>query len=216
MIEILFENSDIIAVNKPEGIASNPGEGKKGLPFLVASTSRGKLYIVHRLDKEASGVILLAKNREAHRYLNDQFSQRTVQKTYLALTLGIIQESSGAIDKPIRQFGSGRMGIDTKKGKPSFTEFEVTERFKDFTLVKAHPVTGRRHQIRVHLHSIGHPLVGDLLYGDKAVQRQFPRLMLHAQEISFHLRTGENIKIRAAIPESFQAVINRLRYLKKL
>jgi len=216
MIEILFENNDIIAVNKPEGITSNLTREVEGLPSLLATAFSGKLYLVHRLDKEASGIILLAKNPAAHRYLNDQFSQRTIQKTYLALVHGVIQDKSGVIDKPIRQFGSGRMGIDPKGGKLSITEFEVEERLKDFTLVKAHPITGRRHQIRVHFYSIGHPVVGDLRYGDRAVQKAFPRLMLHGQEISFQLPTGESMTIRAPIPESFKVVVDSLPEPKKL
>lgn len=152
MIPILFENADILAVNKPESLASIPedGKGKDCLLSLLSTMFQERLYVVHRLDKEVSGVILLARNVAAHKYLNDQFSHGSVRKTYVALTHGIIEEASGLIDKPLRQFGSGRMGVDLERGKPSITEFYVTERLEAYTLVEAHPLTGRRHQIRVH------------------------------------------------------------------
>jgi len=209
MIPILFENADILAVNKPEGLASIPegGKDKDCLLSLLSTRFQERLYVVHRLDKEVSGVILLARNTAAHKYLNDQFSHGSVSKTYVALTHGIIEEASGLIDKPLRQFGSGRMGVDLERGKPSTTEFHVTERLEAYTLVEAHPLTGRRHQIRVHFYSIGHPIVGDLRYGDKTVQCTFPRLMLHAQKITCRLPSGEEVTIEAMIPESFKAVI---------
>ncbi len=213
MIQILFENEDVLAVNKPEGLASVP-EGTKGkecLLSLLASAFPGELYVVHRLDKEVSGVILFAKNAAAHRYLNDQFSNRDIRKTYVALTHGVIRETGGIINKPLRQFGSGRVGVDLQRGRSCITEFQVAERFGAYTLVKAYPCTGRRHQIRVHLYSIGHPIVGDLRYGDKKVQCMFPRLMLHAQRIAFPLPTGKKVTIEAPIPESFQTVIESVR-----
>jgi RluA family pseudouridine synthase len=213
MIPILFENNDILAVNKPEGLASIPGHprGEKCLLSSLSSLFPEKLYVVHRLDKEVSGVILFAKNAVAHQYLNEQFSHREVQKTYLALVHGIIHDNSGLITKPLRQFGSGRMGVDLQQGKASLTQFRVIERFGGYTLVKAYPLTGRRHQIRVHLYSIGHAIVGDLRYGDKGVQNQFPRLMLHAQEITCPLPSGKKVTIEAPLPASFKLVIERIR-----
>ncbi len=170
----------------------------------------GKLYVVHRLDKDVSGVILFAKNAAAHKYLNDQFSHQNIRKTYVALTHGVIKETNGTIDKPLRQFGSGRMGVDLYRGKPCITQFCVADRFEGYTLVRAHPLTGRRHQIRVHFYSIGHPIVGDLRYGDKLVQRTFPRLMLHAQEIAFRLPSGEKVAIEAPISETFESAMEMI------
>jgi tRNA pseudouridine32 synthase/23S rRNA pseudouridine746 synthase len=213
MIPVLFENDDLLAVNKPEGLASIP-EGVKDrdcLLSLLESAGTGRLYIVHRLDKEASGVILFARNAATHKHLNEQFRQRTVSKTYVALVHGVIAENSGIIDQPIREFGSGRMGVDRQRGKPCRTEFQVSERLAAYTLVQAHPLTGRRHQLRVHFYSLGHPIVGDRRYGDKAMQRAFPRLMLHAQEITFPLPTGEKVTVQAPIPESFWAVVAMVR-----
>ncbi|MCS7219873.1 MAG: RNA pseudouridine synthase [Anaerolineae bacterium] len=212
MLSTLFVNEDVIAVNKPEGLASIPEPRVKDcLLSLLSAAFPEKLYVVHRLDKEASGVILLARNARAHRFLSEQFSSRSVQKTYVALTHGIIAASTGIIDKPLREFGSGRMGVDFQRGKPSLTEFRVLERLAAYTLVELHPRTGRRHQLRAHCYSIGHPIVGDLRYGDRALQRQFPRLMLHSWKITFILSSGEEVTVKAPIPQSFQAVIEAAR-----
>lgn len=209
VIQILFENEDVLAVHKPEGLASIP-EGKPGrdcLLSLLAALFPDKLYVVHRLDKDVSGVILFAKNAVAHKCLNEQFNQRRVNKTYIALTHGGIDMDGGRIDKPLRRFGSGRMGVDLERGKPCVTEFRVEERLGAYTLVRVHPITGRRHQIRVHLYSIGHPIVGDRLYGEKGLQSRFPRLMLHAQRVAFRLPTGEEVSVEADPPPSFRKVV---------
>jgi RluA family pseudouridine synthase len=210
-VRILFENGGILAVDKPEGVVSLAEGGKGGLPELLRDVYPAKLYPVHRLDREASGVIVFAKDPGMHRHLNGEFDRRSVRKTYLALTHGVMESNRGIVNKPIREFGSGRMGVDVKLGKPSSTEFKVYERLKAYTLVRAYPLTGRRHQIRVHLYSLGHPIVGDLKYGDRAAQEKFPRLMLHATEIEFDLPSGERLKIEAPAPESFTKVLEELR-----
>ncbi len=210
---ILFQNDDFIAVDKPDGLAAIP-ESDPNRPCLLKQLEEHlgqKLYIVHRLDKEVSGVILFARHAEAHKHLNDQFSQRHVNKTYLALVHGDLQPRYGVIDQPIRQFGSGRMGIDPKRGKPSRTEFKVLERLGNATLVEAKPITGRRHQLRVHFYSLGHPLVGDRRYGDKALQSRYPRLMLHARQIEIQLLHGEKMVITAPLPTAFRAVIEKIK-----
>lgn len=207
---ILFENDDLLAVDKPEGVISIPTAGEGGLPELVRGVYAGRLYPVHRLDREASGVIVFAKDAGMHRHLNGEFDRRTVRKTYLALVHGVIDANRGTINKPIREFGSGRMGVDAARGKASSTEFKVERRLRRYTLVKLHPLTGRRHQIRVHLYSLGHPIVGDRNYGDREAQTAFPRLMLHALEIEFALPSGERLKIAAPVPESFAAVLKTL------
>jgi len=212
MIPILFEDDHIIAVSKPEGLAAIP-ERNPQRESLVASLSaqlQRRLFVVHRIDKEVSGVILFAKNASAHRWLNEQFSERTVRKTYLALIHGAIKEAAGTIEKPLRQFGSGRIGVDTAQGKSSSTTFEVVKRFASHTLVNANPHTGRRHQIRVHLYSIGHPVVGDLRYGDREMQSVFPRLMLHALSIELRLPSGRGLAVQAPVPASFSAVLRAI------
>ena len=213
---VLFEEDDILAVHKPEGLASIPERDRKKENLLaqLSSVYSSKLYVVHRLDKDVSGVILFAKHADAHKALNEQFSHRTVKKTYLAVVHGVIQEEHGTIDVPIRQFGSGRMGVDVKRGKHSLTEYSVAKRFTHYTLLHVHPVTGRRHQIRVHLYNIGHPIVGDVRYGDKQRQQRYPRLMLHASCIVFTLRSGQEMTVNVPPPQSFDTALRMLE--KKL
>lgn len=209
---VLFENGDVVAVDKPEGLASIP-EGGPSQPSLLeqlASAYETRLYVVHRLDKEVSGVILFAKNPEAHRLLNQQFEQRLVQKRYLALVHGDVAGPTLRIDLPLREFGSGRMGVDRRRGKHAITTAEVRQRFSGYTLLEVSPLTGRRHQIRVHLYSAGHPVVGDRRYGEPALQQGFPRLMLHALALTVALPTVGTLTIAAPVPPSFQAVLDAL------
>jgi tRNA pseudouridine32 synthase / 23S rRNA pseudouridine746 synthase len=212
-IPVLFENDDIIAVDKPEKLASIPERNRENVSLLriLSETRERKLYTVHRLDKQVSGVILFAKTPAAHRQLNLLFEHRQVHKTYMALVHGEITGQRGVIDKPLRCFGSGRMGEDIERGKPCLTEFCVLERMPGYTLVQVHPVTGRKHQIRAHFFGISHPVVGDTLYGDKSIQKTFPRLMLHSLEIEFIEATAKKNIITSKIPSSFSSVINRIR-----
>jgi tRNA pseudouridine32 synthase/23S rRNA pseudouridine746 synthase len=211
---VLYEDADVLAVDKPEGIVSVSEAGKGGLPELLKPVFPGKLFPVHRLDREVSGVILFAKNAAAHRHLNMEFDRRAVRKTYLALVHGLPARERGTIDSPIREFGSGRMGVDPERGKPSSTEFERVEKLEGTTLLKAFPATGRRHQIRVHLFSIGHPVVGDLRYGDRSVQGRFPRLMLHALAVEFRSPGGKDLRIEAPVPATFSSVLESARRLE--
>lgn len=218
MILTLFEDADVLVVNKPEGLASIPerNTSQESLLSQLSADRSTKLYVVHRLDKEVSGVILFAKNAATHKFLNEQFSRHTVRKMYRAVVHGVIAQESGTIDEPLRQFGSGRMGVDSKRGKESVTTFHVGKRFDAHTLVEVHPVTGRRHQIRVHLYSLGHAIVGDLLYGESAVQRHFPRLMLHAQRVEFRLPSGNEIMVETPVPESFMRVLKIIRVVSPI
>ena len=213
-IRVLFEDADYLAVDKPVGVVSVAGPGKGGLPELLRDVFPGKLFPVHRLDRGASGVIVLAKNAAAHRHLNGEFDRRDVRKTYLALIDGVVAANRGRINAPLREYGSGRMGVDTKRGKPSSTDWKVAERLDGATLVRVKPATGRRHQIRVHLYHIGHPILGDLRYGDRARQERFPRLMLHALEVEFALPSGERVAIEAPVPPAFEEVLAGLRTRK--
>ena len=211
--EILFEDGNIIAVNKPAGLASIAESDieKDSLHSLLQENLKQKLFVVHRLDKEVSGVILYAKNAATHKLLNKQFNERTVRKYYLALVHGIVKDGEGVIKKAIREFGSGRMGIDERKGKRSETKYRVLEKYKNYTLVELNPSTGRRHQLRVHLYSIGHPIVGDLRYGDKNIQQNFARIMLHAKSIEFSLTGNKKVEAVAALPDSFNDIINEIK-----
>ena len=212
MLPLLYEDDDILAVTKPEGLATIPERRPTGdsLVERLAEQLAIRLYVVHRLDKEVSGVVLLAKHAAAHRWLNDQFSARAVEKTYIALAHGRVGPDRGVIDLPLRQFGSGRMGIDHRRGKPSISRFAVMRRTAAFTLLEIAPVTGRRHQIRVHLYASGHPIVGDRRYGDVARQRPFARLMLHARQVTCRLPGGGTVCIDAPPPPSYATLQARL------
>jgi tRNA pseudouridine32 synthase/23S rRNA pseudouridine746 synthase len=214
-LRVLFETDDYIAVDKPEGVVSVSEAGKGGLPELLKGHFAGKLYPVHRLDRGASGVIVFAKNAAAHRHLNGEFDRREVRKTYLALVDGAVAANHGQINAPLREFGSGRMGVDPKRGKPSSTEWKLAKRLDGATLLRVHPATGRRHQIRVHLYHIGHPILGDLRYGERARQERIPRLMLHALEIDFALPSGERVTVEAPVPASFEEVLAGFRAKKE-
>ena len=210
-IKVLFEDGDYLAVDKPEGVVSVAAAGQPGLPELLAEVVPGRLFAVHRLDRAASGVIVFARSAAAHRHLNGCFDRREVRKTYLAAVDGTMAVSRGQINAPLREFGSGRMGVDAKRGKPSSTAWKIAERLDGATLLRVEPSTGRRHQIRVHLYHVGHPILGDLRYGDRARQERFPRLMLHALAIDFALPSGERVAIEAPIPPSFDSVLKLVR-----
>ncbi|MEI6210735.1 MAG: RluA family pseudouridine synthase [bacterium] len=211
-IEFLYRDADVVAVNKPERVAAVPefASDYGCLSELVSAEVGHKVMPVHRLDKDVSGVILYACHAASHRFLNTVFEERRARKTYRALVHGTMVAASGEIDQPIREFGSGRMGV-SEAGKPSITGFRVEDRFSAFTLVEAEPRTGRRHQIRVHLYHIGHSIVGDLRYGDRAVQRGFARLMLHASGIELPLPSGQRLVLRDCPSATFAAELARLR-----
>jgi RluA family pseudouridine synthase len=212
-IPLLLETDDILAVDKPEGIATIPerDSGRDCVARILETTRGEKLFVVHRLDKEVSGVLLFARNAQTHAWLNEQFSSRRVRKTYLALVEGSISGGEVSVDRALRLFGSGRMGVDAHHGKPALTSFRVLERFSGATLIHAFPVTGRRHQIRVHSYAIGHPILGDLRYGRAETQRRFPRLMLHAQSIAFRTAALNEVTVEAPVPPEFLRVMTSLR-----
>jgi tRNA pseudouridine32 synthase/23S rRNA pseudouridine746 synthase len=204
-IPAIFESDDFIALDKPVGIASIPERNPKNPSLLAVLTEarKRKFYVVHRIDKQVSGVILFAKTPEFHRYMNLQFQHREVLKTYLAVVHGPVAQD-GRIETPLRRFGSGRMAADPETGKACLTEYEVLDCRPDTTLLRVRPLTGRKHQIRAHLFGIGHPIIGDPLYGDKLFQRTFPRLMLHALGIEFRLPDGRPVEIRTIAPSGFE------------
>ncbi len=209
---IIYEDNNLIAAEKPEGLASisENDTSIETLHSILEKKFNQKLLIVHRLDKEVSGIILFARNPKTHKLLNDQFADRTVQKYYIALVHGNVVKDTGVINKPIREFGSGRMGVDETKGKPSSTAYKVLERFKNYTLLELNPSTGRRHQLRVHLYFIGYPIVGDMRYGDKNIQQNFPRLMLHAKSIELEIQKGKRLTFNSEIPGSFDTALKNL------
>jgi len=213
-LKILLEDESIVLIDKPVGIPTIPerldAQGtcvKKTLEETIGQ----KLFVVHRLDKEVSGLLVFAKTPEAHKFLNLEFEHRRVSKTYLALLWGYMEKSSGLIDKPIRQYGSGRMGIDEDQGKPSQTEYQVVERWKDLTLVEASPRTGRRHQLRVHFYSQGHPIVGDRRYHMPKWTETVPRLMLHAWKLRIRHPAGRYVEVECPAPPAFEEILATFR-----
>lgn len=193
----LHRTADRIVVAKPAGIAAIPE--KAGDPdCLQARLERelgAKIRVVHRLDKEVSGAILFALNAAEHRRLNMAFEHRNVEKQYVAVAHGVVAGDAGEIDLPLREFGSGRIGVDREKGKPCLTRWRVLERGSDRTLIEMEPFTGRRHQLRAHAYAIGHPLLGDTRYGDRTVQARFPRLFLHSARIDFPDTDGTRVVV---------------------
>jgi len=196
-----------VAVLKPCGVAAVPeraGDDACLCALLERQLGR-RVYPVHRLDKEVSGVILYALTASAHRLLNTAFERRETHKTYLAVAHGDVTPSRGLISRALREFGSGRMGVDDAKGKPSETRYEVLDRNDRFSLVRLHPLTGRRHQLRVHLYSIGHPIAGDPRYGDPAQRAGHPRLMLTSTGLALHVPSGIKLDLHDVVPDDFRA-----------
>lgn len=209
-IDLLFEDADVIAVLKPDGIAAIP-ERDLAVPSvqrLLEDTRGEKLFVVHRLDKEVSGLLLFARNAAAHRALSLAFERREVRKRYLGLVWGALAVgTSGEVALPIHEFGSGRMGVDPR-GKAALTRWKALAAGaigQAVTLLELEPHTGRRHQLRVHAYAMGHALVGDSRYGDLALQKAQPRLALHAYEAALSIG-GKAYAWRAPLPASLSAM----------
>ena len=223
-LDIVYEDSDVIVVNKPQGLCVHPAPGNEsgtlvnGLVYhcggeLSAINGVIRPGIVHRIDKDTSGLLIVAKNNEAHLKLSEQLKERKAMRKYVALVNGNIKEEGGTINKPI-----ARNPVDRKKmavvqgGREAITHFNVLERFGQYTLVECILETGRTHQIRVHMASIGHSIVGDPLYGIKKEKFNLPGQLLHAKTIGFvHPTTGEMMEFSSEMPEYFQNVLEKLR-----
>jgi RluA family pseudouridine synthase len=207
-IRRIFESDGLIAVDKPAGLASIPTRDAGAahvLGILTGETGR-RLYVVHRLDSETSGVLVFAKTPVMHRWLSLQFQERLARKEYAALVHGLLPETRGRIDAPLRLFGSGRVGVDRAGGKPCVTEYEVVCRSDSQSFLLVRPLTGRQHQIRAHLYSAGHPVVGDRKYGDRRLQEAYSRLMLHAWRLDLPLPDGTLLSLEAPIPPGFPGI----------
>ena len=223
-LEVLYEDDDIIAINKPKGMVVHPANGNYTGTLVNALLYRckdslsgigGQIRpgIVHRLDKDTSGVIIVAKNDKAHLNLSEQIKNHKVKKTYIALVRGNIPNDEATIDIPIGRSKKDRKKMDIdKNGKNAITHFKVLERFDGYTLLKVNIETGRTHQIRVHLMTIGYPIVGDIVYSNGKNPFKVTGQMLHAKSIEFkHPITGENMKIEAPLPKYFEDVIKELK-----
>jgi RluA family pseudouridine synthase len=213
-MKIIYEDPQIIVVNKPAGLSVLPDGWEKDSDYLVKRLEEqyGKVFIVHRLDKITSGVMVFARDAETHRTLNIQFETHEAQKTYHAVLEGNPKWEEKVVKYPLRaNVGhKHRTVVDDKNGKPSETRFRVIKRYEEAALVEAKPMTGRTHQIRVHAYALGHPLVEDVLYGARD-QYGLPRPMLHAQSLSFiHPATNERVKFSVPHPSDFEEALERL------
>jgi 23S rRNA pseudouridine1911/1915/1917 synthase len=221
-LEILFEDVDLIVINKPAGLVVHPGAGHREhtlvnallhhCPSLSGIGGKERPGIVHRLDKDTSGCLVVAKNDEAHRALSDQFAERTVEKIYLALAAGKMRRTMGTIDASIGRHpvDRQRMSVQSSRGRAAKTEYRVLRSSSEASLVECKLHTGRTHQIRVHLHHLGHPVLGDKVYGAK-VARKFPRQMLHAWKLAFtHPHADKRLNFEAKMPEDFSEAMKSL------
>ena len=210
-MKIIYEDNYLIVIDKPAGLSVLPDGWEKDSEYLVKMLEEkfGKIFIVHRLDKITSGVMVFACEAETHRALNTQFENHDAQKTYHAILEGNPKWEEKVARHPLRaNVGhKHRTMVDDKNGKPSETRFRVIKRYPASALVEAKPMTGRTHQIRVHAYALGHPLVEDVLYGARDLYG-LPRPMLHAQSLSFiHPATNERVKFSAPHPADFDEAL---------
>ena len=210
-MKILYEDEYLLVVDKPAGLPVLPDGWEKNAPYLVKSLEEkfGKIFIVHRLDKITSGVMVFARDAETHRALNMQFESHRAEKVYHAIVEGNPKWEEKIAKHPLRaNVGhKHRTMVDNKNGKPSETRFRVIKRYPESALVEAKPMTGRTHQIRVHAYALGHPLAGDTLYGAQGTYG-ITHPMLHAQSLSFiHPATSEAMKFAAPHPADFEEAI---------
>ncbi|MCI6191161.1 MAG: RluA family pseudouridine synthase [Clostridium sp.] len=222
-LDILYEDNDVIVINKPQGMVVHPAPGNYTKTLVNAllyhckdlSTINGVIRpgIVHRIDKDTTGVLVVAKNDEAHNFLSKQLQTHSMKREYIALVEGRLKEDTGTINKPIGRNKKDRlkMGI-VEDGKRAVTHYEVLERYKNTTLIKCVLETGRTHQIRVHMASIGHPLVGDEVYGFKKQRFKLKGQVLHAKTLGFiHPKTKEYMEFTTNLPEYYNNLIEKLR-----
>ena len=224
-LDVIYEDNDIIVINKPKGMVVHPANGnpdgtlvnaimkicKESLSGIGGEIRPG---IVHRLDKDTSGAIIVAKNDKAHINLSEQLKNHEVKKTYLALVRGIIKENEATINMPIARSKKDRKKMDVDKdGKEAITHFKVLGRFKNkYTLLQINLETGRTHQIRVHLSHIGYPIIGDEVYSNGKNEWNVKGQCLHAWKLEFlHPTTGKKISLEAEIPEYLKNIIKELK-----
>lgn len=222
-IEVVYEDSDIIVVNKPKGLVVHPANGnwdgtlvnaimaicKDSLSGIGGEVRPG---IVHRLDKDTSGLLIIAKNDKAHINMSNEIKNREVKKVYIALVRGIVAENEATINMPIGRSNKDRKKMAVvKNGKEAITHFKVIKRFDKYTLLEVKIDTGRTHQIRVHLSEIGHPVVGDEIYSNGKNEFGVHGQLLHAKSLDFkHPITGKDMHLEAELPEEFKNILKKL------
>jgi 23S rRNA pseudouridine1911/1915/1917 synthase len=222
-LDVLYEDSDVIVINKPQDMVVHPAPGNYSGTLVNAllnhctdlSGINGVLRpgIVHRIDKDTSGALVVAKNDNAHNSLAAQLKDHSMTRSYLALVEGIIKSDVGTIDEPIARHPKDRIKMAVvESGKKAVTHFKVIERFDSNTLVECNLETGRTHQIRVHMAKIGHPLVGDLIYGYKKQRFNLKGQALHAKKLGFiHPSTNEYMEFISPLPNYFENLITKLK-----
>ncbi|XVG99532.1 RluA family pseudouridine synthase [Eubacteriales bacterium KG127] len=224
-LDIIYEDEDVIIINKPKGMVVHPGAGTteptmaEGLlerygDSLSDLSGKNRPGIVHRIDKDTSGLLMVAKNNFTHEGLKKQLMVHSIKREYVALVHGNFKETRGYIDKPLDRHPTNRTKktiASDGKGRNAYTEYQIEREFRNFTLVKCILKTGRTHQIRVHMSSIGHPIVGDKLYGPRKTPWKLDGQMLHAKTIGFvHPRTRKYLEFSAPIPDEFRSRIEKL------
>ena len=228
-LRVLYEDADVLAIDKPAGMVVHPAPGVRRGTLVNALAHRfGALAdagdparpgIVHRLDRDTSGVLLVARTPAALEALARQFRERTLEKRYVALVRGRLGAPAGTIDRPIGRHPRARqrMSVRSRRGRSALTRWSVVERFPGATLLRLTPETGRTHQLRVHLAALGHPILGDRVYGRRAsgmpeAAAGFPRQALHAEEIRFtHPASGARVVVRAPLPADLEDLLAALR-----
>lgn len=223
-LDIVYEDADVVVVNKPRGMVVHPAPGHpdgtlvNALLWHCGESLSGvggerRPGIVHRIDKDTSGLIIAAKNDFAHLALSAQLADRSLSRVYEAVARGEFREESGTVDAPIGRHPTERkrMAVTERGSRPAVTHWEVIARYRGWTHIRCRLETGRTHQIRVHMAYIGHPLLGDMVYGAKKTERGLEGQCLHARELKFlHPRTGEAIHLSTELPEYFQQVLASL------
>ena len=224
-LDIVYEDEDVLVINKPKGLVVHPAAGHQndtlvnGLLYAMGddlSGINGELRpgIVHRIDKDTSGLLAVAKNDFAHNMLASQLKDHTMARSYEAIVCGTFREDSGTVDAPIGRHPSDRkkMCVIERNSKPAVTHWEVVERFRGYTHIRCRLETGRTHQIRVHMAHIGHPLLGDTVYGHKKAELGQDSQCLHAFSLCFrHPRDGRPVMVFAPLPRYFEDVLEKLR-----
>lgn len=223
-LDIVYEDADVVVVNKPRGMVVHPAPGHPDGTLVNALLrhcgeslsgvgGERRPGIVHRIDKDTSGLIIAAKNDFAHLALSAQLADRSLSRVYEAVARGEFREESGTVDAPIGRHPTERkrMAVTERGSRPAVTHWEVIARYRGWTHIRCRLETGRTHQIRVHMAYIGHPLLGDMVYGAKKPERGLEGQCLHARELKFlHPRTGEAIHLSTELPEYFQQVLASL------
>ncbi|NQT52658.1 RluA family pseudouridine synthase [bacterium] len=236
--QVLFEDADLLVIHKPVGLVVVPDPGAldatllNGLIYYVQNASPHpcpRVYVVHRLDRDTSGVLLVAKNPAAARHYSTAFEHREVHKEYLAVVQGEVAADEGDVDRALAQHTGGRMRLRERRGKPALSRYRVVERFRGFTLLQVEPLTGRQHQVRLHCSAIGHPLAVDRLYGGRnalylsEIKRSYrphgdrpespimDRLTLHAHRLDVPRPDGSRLALEAPIPADLERLLRTLR-----